>query len=279
MCRGWPLEGRGRMDFTRGQRICLSMIVKNEGAVIRRCLESVRPWIQAWAISDTGSTDDTVAIVWDVLRETPGMVYHDPWVDFGTNRSKALEYAGSTGCDYTLSIDADEVLVVEDALALTTLTADAYRVEMRHDDGLSWPRVNLLRSALPWRYEGRMHEYAVCDRPISEHLIAGLHMWTDGKGARGVDPHKAERDLAIMLDCVAREPDNARYWFYLGQSYEVAKMPSEALDAYSRRVDMGGSIEERWYAEYRSAQLLLLQGLWNLARLHYLDAYSIDPRR
>ncbi|HBD39264.1 MAG TPA: family 2 glycosyl transferase, partial [Cupriavidus sp.] len=44
-------------------RICLSMIVKNEAAVIERCLRAVRPHIHAWAISDTGSTDGTQDII------------------------------------------------------------------------------------------------------------------------------------------------------------------------------------------------------------------------
>ncbi|MGW8788902.1 glycosyltransferase, partial [Heyndrickxia sporothermodurans] len=39
--------------------ICLSMIVKNEASVIRRCLDSVRPLIDTWVIIDTGSTDGT----------------------------------------------------------------------------------------------------------------------------------------------------------------------------------------------------------------------------
>jgi hypothetical protein len=36
--------------------ICLVMIVKNEAAIIRRCLESVKSIIHDWVICDTGST-------------------------------------------------------------------------------------------------------------------------------------------------------------------------------------------------------------------------------
>jgi len=43
--------------------ICLCMIVKNEAAVIERCLASVRPLIDTWVISDTGSTDGTQDLI------------------------------------------------------------------------------------------------------------------------------------------------------------------------------------------------------------------------
>ena len=36
--------------------LCLNMIVKNEAHVIRRCLDSVRPFVSHWVIVDTGST-------------------------------------------------------------------------------------------------------------------------------------------------------------------------------------------------------------------------------
>ena len=41
-------------------RICLNMIVKNEAAIIDRCLAAAAPHIDCYVICDTGSTDDTV---------------------------------------------------------------------------------------------------------------------------------------------------------------------------------------------------------------------------
>ena len=43
--------------------LCLSMIVRNEAPVIRRCLASVLPIIDYWAIVDTGSTDGTQGLI------------------------------------------------------------------------------------------------------------------------------------------------------------------------------------------------------------------------
>src|SRR6185369_8019373 len=107
--------------------ICLAMIVKNESAVIRRCLDSVRPFIDRWLIVDTGSTDGTQALIRDIMRDTPGELHERPWVDFGTNRTEALELARGLA-DYSLVIDADDVL--EATGPLTTLTADSYSVDI-----------------------------------------------------------------------------------------------------------------------------------------------------
>ena len=57
--------------------ICLVMIVRNEAAIIRRCLESVRPHIDRWVICDTGSTDNTPDIVQEILSGIPGTLHRE----------------------------------------------------------------------------------------------------------------------------------------------------------------------------------------------------------
>src|SRR6187399_76861 len=73
--------------------VCLTMIVKDETAVIERCLRSVRPFIDCWSIVDTGSTDGTQRLLASALAELPGKLHERPWKDFGHNRTEALELA------------------------------------------------------------------------------------------------------------------------------------------------------------------------------------------
>jgi glycosyltransferase involved in cell wall biosynthesis len=91
--------------------ICLNMIVKNEAHVIRRCLESVRPFIDTWVIVDTGSTDGTQDIIRDYFKDIPGELFERPWKNFGANRTEALALARQRG-DYVFVIDADDELVI-----------------------------------------------------------------------------------------------------------------------------------------------------------------------
>jgi glycosyltransferase involved in cell wall biosynthesis len=78
--------------------LCLNMIVKNEGHIIKDTLTKLLnkvPAIDYWVISDTGSTDKTKEIISDFFKERniQGELYDDAWVDFGHNRTLALEHA------------------------------------------------------------------------------------------------------------------------------------------------------------------------------------------
>src|SRR6185369_1983652 len=136
-------------------KICLSMIVKNEAKVIQRCLASTRPFIDTWQIVDTGSSDGTQRIIRDYLGDLPGELHERPWRNFGANRSEALDLAQGRA-DFTLIIDADEVLASADDFAPGELELDAYQLRTELGD-YTYYRTQLIRSRLPWRYEGVLH--------------------------------------------------------------------------------------------------------------------------
>jgi hypothetical protein len=50
------------------QLLELVMIVKNSGEVLRKCLQSVKPYIDRWTILDTGSSDNTPEIIKEELN-------------------------------------------------------------------------------------------------------------------------------------------------------------------------------------------------------------------
>src|SRR5215468_4337198 len=133
-------------------RICLSMIVKNESAVIERCLRSVKPFVNAWAISDTGSSDGTQEIVRRVMGDLPGELIERPWSDFATNRNHALELARRHG-DYALIIDADDMLETDAGFTWGALDAPGYLVEFVYGK-TRFRRTALARLDAGWRWEG-----------------------------------------------------------------------------------------------------------------------------
>ena len=92
--------------------ICLVMIVKNESAVIERCLSSVKSHIDSWVIVDTGSEDDTCERIQRTLAGIPGRLEQRPFVDFGHNRTELMDLAFEQRADWLLLLDADMVLEV-----------------------------------------------------------------------------------------------------------------------------------------------------------------------
>src|SRR5262249_18394376 len=107
------------------QTPCLNMIVKNEAPVIARGLASVRPILDYCVIVDTGSNDGTQNAIRPAMADLPGELHERPWRDFGHNRTEALHLARSHG-DYTLIIDADDVLELACDFRMPRLNADSY---------------------------------------------------------------------------------------------------------------------------------------------------------
>ena len=81
-------------------RLSVIVIVRNEQASIRRCLESVK-WVDEIIVLDSGSTDATVSI----CREFTAHVHQTDWPGFGPQKNRALDHASG---DWVLSLDADE---------------------------------------------------------------------------------------------------------------------------------------------------------------------------
>ncbi len=257
------------------------MIVKDEARVIQRCLDSVKPFIDHWVIVDTGSTDGTQELIQSLLADVPGELHERPWKDFGHNRSEALELAQGKA-DYSLIIDADEVLLAEPGFRMPRLDADEYLV--RHEAGGphgSFYLTQLVRSALPWRYVGVLHEVIQCQEPHTTQKLEGLTCRGFFDSARNLDPKaKYRRDAEVLEAALKDEPDNARYVFYLAQSYRDSDQLDLAIDAYRRRVALGGWDQEVWYSLFQVAVLLERKGGdFAPALAAYLDAFQFRPSR
>ena len=106
--------------------VAACLIVKNESLVIRRCLDSLRGLVQAVVIVDTGSTDDTLAVIRAMSIPAAMHLRQRPWINFAHNRTELLRLASPTA-DYLLLLDAD--YTVEGRLP--QLTADAYSLLLR----------------------------------------------------------------------------------------------------------------------------------------------------
>ncbi|RNL78231.1 glycosyltransferase [Nocardioides marmorisolisilvae] len=237
------------------QQICLTMIVKNEASIIRRCLDIARPMYDTWCIVDTGSTDGTQDVIREHLAGVPGELHERPWVDFAHNRQQAIDLAKEHG-DYLLLVDADDKLHVPDRYVRPEFTEEAYDVDFNLGN-LIYRLPILLRSDLPWHYVGVIHEYLSIGRPHTVGYLDGLVMECTRDGARSQqsDVDKYSADVIVLEQALIDEPDNTRYAFYLAQSLRDSLQTEKALAAYEARAAMGGFDQEVYWSLLQAGRL------------------------
>lgn len=255
------------------------MIVKNESAVISRCLKSVLPLIDAWTVVDTGSDDNTPQIIEGLLKHLPGELHSRPWRNFAFNRTEAFQFNRTRG-DYHLVIDADDWLTFPGGYQLPELTLDSYVLPV-HYSGIQFNRPQLFRSALDWRYEGVVHEFSQCSEARSVGKIDDvLYHCSSGQSSRSANPRKFHLDAELLEEALKLEPDNTRNVFYLAQSYRDAGMLEEAAENYRRRYRMEGWSEERYLSHLERSRLLGVLGRASEERVQeLLQAYQLNPLR
>jgi tetratricopeptide (TPR) repeat protein len=260
------------------------MIVKNEAHVIKRCLASVLPFIDSWAICDTGSTDGTQEIIREYLKDLPGELIERPWVDFSTNRNQALDLAGGYG-KYALVMDADTVLENELWMANASEWGElkdlGYYIKIIYGVTHYW-RTALVKLGAGWRYEGVLHECLIHPSGFTPKHLSGvaIKVYHDGARSQCTPKEKFDRDVVTLEKALEKEPDNARYVFYLAQSYRDAGLPFRAIEAYYRRVAMGGWTKEVYFSLLQIASLKEHVGQSQAEVIHaYMTAFNYDPTR
>jgi hypothetical protein len=158
-----------------GVSACL--IVRDEAATLRGCLESVRDYVTEIVVVDTGSQDDTIAIA----LEFGARVLCVPWTDsFAAARNAALAACWEP---WVLSVDADERAFgvahwLPQMLDVLDDTVSALSVPIAQAGGhdprgvVTHREVKLFRRDRV-RWEGRVHE-----RPVdaSGNLIPAVEL-------------------------------------------------------------------------------------------------------
>lgn len=235
------------------QTICLNMIVKNETKVIKRSLASVKPLIDYWVIVDTGSTDFTQTMIKEFMKDIQGELHEEPFRNFEYNRNHALKLAKNKA-DYILFIDADEELSYNSDFKLPLLDKDFYYIISDYS-GTEYPRTQLIKNNLPWKWEGVVHEAVDCKQAKTSDTLYGVKNYIRSEGCRSQDSQKFYKDAKVLEDALLKNPNNTRYVFYLAQSYKDAGEKELAIKNYHKRIQMGGWDEEVFWSKYEIARL------------------------
>lgn len=242
--------------------ICLTCIVKNEGKIISRLLDSVVGMVDEYVIVDTGSTDDTIEKIRN--HSLPGTVLSAEFVDFGTTRTLGMEKARQMSrCDYLLFLDADMVLEWSERPA--RLTADAYSI-VQKQGGLEYRNLRMVRRLLDARCVGVTHEYYDLPPGCTIDAMPDERMKIRDVSDGGCKDDKFERDARLLEMGLSEDPGNVRYVFYLAQTQLALGNCRRAISLYQQRSTMGGFQQEVDYTHHQIVHAFLTMGSLDEAR-------------
>jgi glycosyltransferase involved in cell wall biosynthesis len=244
----------GRVDMVF---IAAVMIAKNEQRCITRALDSIRPFVDAMIVLDTGSTDETIAYA----QKAGAAVYSYSWCDdFSKARNAALDHSPA---QWNLIIDADEYLV-SGGEHLPSLASDppsyvgAVAMESLYThEGNTHSARNWLTRLLPQsvRYAGRVHEQPIHQLPV-RHLP--LHFAHDGYQPQQ-HAHKRGRNAVLLRAELQQSPDDAYLHYQLGKEYEIDHHYEQASACYHIALEKSGTVMETWHRDLVLRQLFCLK--------------------
>ena len=210
--------------------VSVCMIVKNEEAVLARCLASVRDLVEEIVVVDTGSTDATQ----EIAAKWADRVAEFPWRDdFAAARNFAFDLGTM---DYLMWLDADDVLEPEDRERFRVLKASLepeeadvifmpYRVGLDGTDrpALVYDRERLVRRSLGLRWQGAVHE---CITPMGKII-----RWDAAVTHRKLGPGDPDRNLRIYEKLLSEGKTlSPREQFYCARELLAHGRDQEAAD-------------------------------------------------
>lgn len=267
----------------------LVMIVKNEAYQLRPLLKSVLPYIDHWAILDTGSTDGTQDMIREELGSIPGELFEEPFVDYSYSRNRALQLYGNRTV-YRLMMDGGDELIDGPKMRQYLQSIrdkkdiECIKIEWRWSGQLLMVP-HLCRTDAPWKYFGRVHNYLArldgtfpwvnCHSCVVKHTVPN----TEEEAER----HRKKwfRDIEVLKDELEKNPSDGRSSFYLAQSYSSVGMMKEAFLEYQRSYAIKGWIEREYMSAARAARLCedLSTVPWETCQDWYMKAYQAMPNR
>jgi glycosyltransferase involved in cell wall biosynthesis len=265
------------------RKIIVTLMIKNEEKIIKRCILNALAIADAICISDTGSTDGTVDLLKEFLPTLaiPTKLAHHEWQDFGHNRTLSFREA-QTFCKelqwdsdrtYSLLLDADMNFVMKPNFTKEALTAEGYSI-IQKNASLEYYNTRFIRVGHPWSCVGVTHEYwggGSCNQLSTVYI--------DDIGDGGCKADKFIRDERLLRKGLEEDPTNGRYMFYLAQTLKDMGKLQDSIDYYKKRIEVGGWFEEIWYSMYMISKLYYELGNMPEMECWGLKAYEFNKNR
>jgi len=290
----------GTRDATRVQAgvyhrvpltVGLVVMAKNENRTILRLLESAVGHVQVIVVCDTGSDDGTIQTVETFRNRTEKgpssprvLLYRHEWKeDFALNRNMCFEAArdGAPEMDYIFTVDADEVMKVNDPEWRRKIPYDHNLIAYEGNNHHPLPR--LVNARKPFKYICVIHEIIANLPKATSGTFYGISIvnHADGHSSEGNNRH--DRNFRLLKRGLNRGKEDechARYVFYTAEAlYEKGDYANSTL-WHQTRLLLGGYKEEIYHSMYKMGLgMRQLGGIPTNISGVFLQAYEYMPWR
>lgn len=248
--------------------LSIGLIVKNEEEHLARCLDSLKPIMEALPcqliITDTGSTDSTMEIAQKYTKE----IYEFEWCDdFAAARNFGLEKAKG---QWFMFIDADEWF--EDCKDLIDFFKTGEYKNYKNATYIARNYVNskdknnfedhalgrLFQNRDNMKFKGSIHESIDMCLPIKELKSHVNHYGYAIDNSKEFRASKADRNLKLLLKEFENEPDNDRWAYLLSKEYASSQNKAKYRQLIRKVYDKTRDNYENDYLPYFVYQLALI---------------------
>lgn len=261
--------------------ITCGVITYNEERCIRRCLHSVMDEFDEIIVVDSGSNDNTLAIIKDMQKKCSHVeILVEPWRnDFSFHRNKIIEKASG---DWIYFIDADNVYSKENkgkikriARLLDFLGIDCVISPkiIEHDGSISLDNRRMFSLKKGILFSGKVHEEPVLlsgDIPIN--IPANIIVEHDGYDPRIVDIEKKnERNKELTKEMLEIEPSNPKWFYFYARELYNSKGDIRIVKNYLiKSIELSQNTNSRFFLD---AMLLLCRILFENNDFKLLESY------
>jgi tetratricopeptide (TPR) repeat protein len=260
----------------------LVMIVKNSGDVLKKCISSIKPYIDNWTILDTGSSDNTKDIIKEELKDIEGNLYEEDFVDFSTTRNRVFELS-SKKCKYMIVLDDSYELKGGSNLRsfLQNEESSSFCIKIGNLNGNIledyYYSLRIIKSNSNLKYTGKIHEY-IYDKDVKYIKNSNIYIndiEDDNHKVRSRNRFK--KDIELLLEDYKNDPTNPRTLMYLAKTNMLLKDHKTALDYLIEMQNISQNREYEFFAFYEAACLEFAEIDYN-AELFKRRLLSIQKR-
>jgi tetratricopeptide (TPR) repeat protein len=226
-----------------GLSLSLCMIVRDEEQMLPRCLQAVAGAVDEIVLVDTGSSDATI----EIARSFGARVIEHEWSgSFAQARNVSCDAARG---DWLMYLDADEVLVGEDAALLRSLTGRTWREafyvsetnytgDLQDGTAVAHNALRVFRNRPEYRFEGRVHEQIAHRLPgYLPERIEATSIRVEHYGYLGLvrdERQKSSRNIELLRLQQAESPPTSFLHYNIGCEYAAAGDHAAALAELER---------------------------------------------